>query len=111
MAAIQLLDGGLFNQHPARPDRLRAADWALRRTCCIPTDSALPRLVALCLAAHSTPADVQGTAEAEQVARECGIPRSSLQAVLDHLAEKEILRSWDASEEFDDLCWALMQPL
>jgi hypothetical protein len=24
----QLLDGGLFTQYPARPDRLRAADWA-----------------------------------------------------------------------------------
>ncbi len=111
-AAIQLLDRGLFTQRPARPDRLRAADWALRRACCIRTGTAaLPRLVALCLAAHSAPADVQGMAEAEHVARECGIPYSSLRTILDHLVDKGFLRSWDVGEEFDDLCWTLTQPL
>lgn len=112
VAAIQLLDGGLFTQGPARPDRLRAADWALRRACCIRTGTAaLPRLVALCLAAHSASADVQGMAEAEHVARECGIPCSSLRTILDHLVDKGFLRSWEVGEEFDDLCWTLMQPL
>lgn len=112
VVAVQLLDPGLFTHHPARPDRLRAADWALRRACCIRTDSApLPRLVALCLAARCAPGDVQGTAEPEQVARECGIPPSSLLAVLDQLIGEEILRSWSAGQPFDDLCWMLMQPL
>lgn len=45
--AVQLLDAGLLTQHPARPDRLRAADWALRGACPAHTSTYAARRKAL----------------------------------------------------------------
>ncbi|MFF8925703.1 hypothetical protein ACF1AO_00370 [Streptomyces longwoodensis] len=107
-AEVQMLDAALLAQHPARPDRLRAADWALRTACRSRTGPApLPPLVTLCLTAHSTPGLEQGTAEWEQLTRECGIPLCDLLPTLDHLAAKDILRSWRTGPMPDDLSWAL----
>lgn len=109
MRVVQLLDMDWFSQHPARPDRLRAADWALRLTSCIGADSKpSPRLVALCLATHSARGSAQGTAEVEQLARECGLPGPTFIAVVESLATKGVLNSWSLGQTSEDLRWTLM---
>lgn len=109
VARLQLLDRGLLSQHPARPDRLRAADWALRLTCSIRAHSKpSPRLVTLCLAAHSGPEGLHGTAEVEQLARECGLPSSTFLAVVKHLTTKEVVSEWTIGKSAEDLHWTLV---
>lgn len=107
---VQLLDTTLLTQHPARPDRLRAADWALR-TACRPRDglAPLPLLATLCLAAHSAPGEDNGTAKAELLARECGTSLRGLTVTLDHLTTKQVLRSWHTGATPEDLCWTLTE--
>jgi hypothetical protein len=65
----QLFDAGLLAQCPARPDRLNAADWALRAACRARTGRApLPQLVATCLAAHQVGSQSNAeVAEAERL--------------------------------------------
>lgn len=76
---VQLLDSGLLGQYPARPDRLRAADWALRTASCFRMDSTpLPRLATLCLAARTDPGGDQGLAEPDHLVRECGLTTAAL---------------------------------
>ncbi|WP_051879122.1 hypothetical protein [Streptomyces sp. NRRL B-24720] len=61
-AAAQLLDATVLTQEPARHDRHRAADWALRAVS-QPRLRGLPaadRLTALVLAAHHSPGAVVG---------------------------------------------------
>lgn len=112
LRVVQLLDMDSFSQHPARPDRLRAADWALRLTSCIRADSKpSPRLVALCLAAHSARGSTQGTAEVEQLARECGLAGPTFIGVVESLTKKEVLSSWSVSQTSEDLHWTLMSRL
>ncbi|WP_367324530.1 hypothetical protein [Streptomyces sp. HUAS ZL42] len=107
--AVQLLDMDWSSQHPARPDRLRAADWALRLTGGIRADSKPShRLMALCLAAHSAPDSAHGKAEVEQLARECGVPSSTFIAAVDSLATQEVLSSWNLGQTSEDLHWTLM---
>ncbi|KAA0930581.1 hypothetical protein FGF04_29000 [Streptomyces apricus] len=111
MMVVQLLDRGLLSQHPARPDRLRAADWALRLTCSIRADfTPSPRLVTLCLAAHSAPGSTHGTAEVEQLARECGLSVITFISAMESLAMKEVVSSWDTGRNLEDLHWALAAP-
>ncbi|GGQ96918.1 hypothetical protein GCM10010280_50710 [Streptomyces pilosus] len=107
---VQLLDTALLTQHPARPDRLRAADWALRAACCSRARlGPLPLLVTLCLEAHSTPGEDNGTADSELLARECGVSPSGLALTLDHLTTKHALRSWHTGPMPEDLCWTLAE--
>lgn len=50
---VRMRDLALLAQHPARPDRLQAADWALRAACrARPRSDSLSMLVTLCLASH-----------------------------------------------------------
>lgn len=108
--AVQLLDAGLLGQHPARPDRLQAADWALRTASQVRTGATpLQRLAALSLAARIPRGSGQGSAEADLVARECGIEVALLLPLLDQLMAKGVLTTWKRTPETGDLHW-MMQP-
>lgn len=105
----ELLDAALLGQVPARPDRMRAADWALRAGSS-PTAGAtgpLPRLASAYLAAHADPQTGSGVSELDQMARACGVPPAELPALLDQLAETGLLRSWQACPDSGDLHWTL----
>jgi hypothetical protein len=107
MVVVQILDGALFAQSPARPDRRRAADWALRTAgdgCVDASDPSL-RLVALCLAAHTDSSTGRGCVELDRIARECGLVPAILPPVLDRLAAS--LASWRVALTSGDLCWEL----
>lgn len=106
VVAAQILDEMLFA--PARPDRRSAADWALRmaKGGCAGTDDPLVRLTALCLAAHTDPSAGRGCAEADRIARECGLVPAALYPVLDRMAAS--LASWSVALASGDLCWELL---
>lgn len=59
--AAELLDATLLGQAPARPDRIRAADWALRASSpsTAGTTGPLPQLASAYLAANADPAGRQ----------------------------------------------------
>lgn len=109
-AVVQLLDVGLFTQCPARPDRLAAADWALRTACRVRTNCApLPRLVATCLAAHTAPESAYGAAEADRLARECGVAPTELTETLGRLTTTGHIASWSMHSTSGDLRWTLTE--
>lgn len=106
--AAQLLDVGLLTQCPARPDRLDAADWALRAACRVRTSCGpLPRLVTLCLTAHAAPDGNDGTAELERLARECGLATPEFTDALDQLMVTGGIDSWKVHSLSGDLHWTL----
>ena len=103
VVGAQILDGVLFAQRPARPDRRSAADWALRvaRGGCVgPGDPSL-RLSVLCLAAHTDLSTGRGCADMDRIARECGRVPEALFPVLDQLAT--LLASWSMAVASGDL--------
>jgi hypothetical protein len=108
MVVVQILDGALFAQSPARPDRRRAADWALRTDGgrCVDTSDLSLRLVALCLAAHADSLTGRGCVELDRIARECGLVPAALPPVLDRLAVS--FASWRVALASGDLCWELL---
>ncbi|MGW1002050.1 hypothetical protein [Streptomyces sp. NPDC002520] len=105
----ELLDAAVLGQAPARPDRMRAADWALR----VSSSSAagaigpLPQLASAYLAAHADPQDGSGLSELDQMTRACGVPLAELPTLLDQLAATGLLRSWQACPDSGDLRWTL----
>ncbi|MCX5063817.1 hypothetical protein OOK12_43970 [Streptomyces sp. NBC_00452] len=107
--AAELLDVTLLGQAPARPDRRRSADWALRAT----SSSAarvigpLPRLASVYLAAHTDPESGTGLGDLEQMARACGTRPAELPGTLDQLAATGLLGSWQACPDSGDLQWTL----
>ncbi|WP_334591009.1 hypothetical protein [Streptomyces sp. B21-083] len=105
--AVQILDAGLLTQHPARPDRLRAADWALRGACPAHTSTPLLRLAALSLVVRTAPASDHGVAEAEHVARECGVPATALPSLLEQLVTAGVLLTWQAVLDTGEVSWRL----
>ncbi len=105
---IRMMDAALLAHHPARPDRLQAADWALRVACrSRPGSDPLPMLVTLCLASRYAPGSARATTEMERLTRECGVPRSSLLMTLDHLARMRLLTYWIVDQAPEDLRWTL----
>ncbi|MFF3459520.1 hypothetical protein ACFYXH_35470 [Streptomyces sp. NPDC002730] len=110
VVVAQILDGGLFAQRPARPDRRSAADWALRaaRDGCVGAGDPPLRLFALCLAAHAESSAGRGCAEMDRIARECGLAPAALFPVLDQLAAFGPLASWNVALASGDLYWALL---
>ncbi|MFI0269219.1 hypothetical protein [Streptomyces luteogriseus] len=108
VVTAQLLDGVLFTQSPARPDRRSAADWALRMASggCMAAGNLSLRLTALCLAAHTDASAGRGCAELERIARECGLVPAELIAVLDRLAT--CLIGWHVVSSSGDLHWELL---
>lgn len=107
IVVARVLDGGLFAQSPARPDRRSAADWALRtaRGDCGGADDPSLRLTALWLEAHTDLSAGRGCAEADRIARECGLVPAALFPVLDRLAASFV--SWSVVLTSGDLCWEL----
>jgi hypothetical protein len=107
--ALQLLDATLLTQTPARPDRRRAADWALRcgsltRTCA--TEPGL-QLLGVYLAAHSDPDSGAGLRECDQVVHGCGMPEHDLSRALCALADSGVLKTWQICFDSGDLRWTL----
>lgn len=107
VVGAQILDGVLFAQHPARPDRRSAADWALRmaRSGCAGVGNPSLRLTALCLAAHTDSSTGRGCADMDRIARECGLVPEALFPALDQLAT--FLASWSMALASGDLHWEL----
>lgn len=110
MVVAQILDGVLFAQRPARPDRRSAADWALRAARDGRVGAGAPslRLTALCLKAHTDFSVGRGCAETDRIARECGLASAALFPVLDQLAAPGPLMSWSVAPASDDLSWELL---
>ncbi|MEU1006390.1 hypothetical protein ABZ375_38595, partial [Streptomyces tibetensis] len=106
---VELLDAALLGQAPARPDRMRAADWALRASSSSTagTTGPLPQLASAYLAAHADPQTGSGLSELDQMARACGVPLEELPALLAQLAATGLLRSWQACPDSGDLHWTL----
>ncbi|WP_406129051.1 hypothetical protein OHQ89_46350 [Streptomyces canus] len=107
VAGAQILDGGLFAQRPARPDRRSAADWALRtaRGSRVGSDDPSLRLTALCLATHTDFPTGRGCADMDRIARECGLVSETLFPALDQLVT--FLASWSMALASGDLHWEL----
>ncbi|KDN75598.1 hypothetical protein DF19_08780 [Streptomyces olindensis] len=93
---------------PARPDRRRAADWALRMAGdgCVGDGDPSLRLVALCLAAHADSSTGRGCVEVDRIAHECGLAPAALSHVLDRLAA--LVSSWGVALASGDLYWELL---
>ncbi|KUL27356.1 hypothetical protein [Streptomyces regalis] len=107
--AAVLLDAALLGQAPARTDRRRAADWALRGSC--PSRAGvlgpLPQLMSVYLAAHSQSETGHGLNEADRTAHECGIQPAELPHALEQLATAGLLDSWRIASDTEDLHWIL----
>lgn len=103
----ELLDATLLSQAPARPDRLQAADWALRvghraRAGAI---GSLPHLASVYLAAHSVPETGHGLCEFDRMTHDCAIDHAVLPDVLDQLAGAGLFASWQVCPDSGDLHW------
>lgn len=104
---VELLDATLLTQAPARPDRMQAADWALRMASPSMAEGPLPRLASLCLAVHADPETGTGMTELDQLARVCGTRPRDLSDALDQLAGTGLLSSWRSCQDSGDLRWSL----
>ncbi|MEV0210858.1 hypothetical protein AB0H97_37325 [Streptomyces sp. NPDC050788] len=105
--AAELLDVTLLGQAPARPDRRRAADWALRASSpsAVRAIGPLPRLATVYLAANTDPETGTGLGDLEQMARACGTQAAELSGTLDQLVAAGSLRSWQTCSDSGDLQW------
>ncbi|WP_406733612.1 hypothetical protein [Streptomyces sp. NBC_01794] len=106
----QLLDP--LTQAPGRPDRHRAADWALRATSAAPL-KALPastRLTALALEAHHSPAHAHTGVEADRLSRACGTTPAELGSLLDQLVTAGTITAWGCDPHTQELHWAPSRP-
>jgi hypothetical protein len=104
----ELLDPGLLGQAPARPDRRRAADWALRASRPFKTGQAggLQQLACVYLAAH-TDTEGCGLAEPDRMAQGCGLQPEELHFLFDQLTATGVLRSWRRCTYTEDLHWTI----
>ncbi|CAM5552536.1 hypothetical protein SCHAM137S_06582 [Streptomyces chartreusis] len=105
----ELLDVTLLSQAPARPDRMHAADWALRAVSSSTTGAIGPlaQLASVYLAAHTDPESSTGLGELDQMARACGTQPAELPSTLDQLAATGLLESWQVCPDSGDLQWTL----
>ncbi|MFV5996114.1 hypothetical protein ACNPQM_27835 [Streptomyces sp. NPDC056231] len=106
-AAAQLLDATVLTQEPARHDRHRAADWALRavsrpRLCALP---AADRLTALVLVTHYSPGAGRTSMEADRLTRTCGLDRNMLTPTLDRLVSVNAVGAWTFEPITEDVSW------
>ncbi|MFF3412136.1 hypothetical protein ACFYW8_39510 [Streptomyces sp. NPDC002742] len=104
----RLLDTSLLGQEPARPDRRRAADWALRAGSPSRTGvgGPLQQLIVTCLAAH-TDTSGNGWSEPGRMARGCGLSPGQLPYLLDQLTAAGMLAAWWGCPYTEDLHWTL----
>ncbi|WP_107119682.1 hypothetical protein [Streptomyces longwoodensis] len=104
----ELFDSGLLSQAPARPDRRRAADWALRADLPAKVGKAggQQRLASVYLAAH-TDTWGRGLAEPDRMARACGLQPAEIHCLMHQLTATGALGSWRCCPYTGDLHWAL----
>lgn len=108
MTIGELFDSGLLSQAPARPDRRRAADWALRAGLPSKVGKAggQQRLASVYLAAH-TDTWGRGLAEPDRMARACGLQPAEIQFLMHQLTATGALGSWRCCPYTGDLHWTL----
>lgn len=106
---VELRDATLLAQSPARPDRRRAADWALRSGCPARTGMTEPllRLQAIYLTAHSDPSSREGLTEYDRLVRDCSTGDQGLHDMLSHLTVTGILAGWRICPDSGDVHWTL----
>lgn len=105
----ELQDTALLGQSLSRPDRQRAADWALRaghRSARTAGEGVLGHLLSIHVAAHSDPATGRGQSEANQMARECGVEAQDLPGALARLAAIGFLKWWQVCPDTGDVQWS-----
>ncbi len=103
---VQLLD--VLTQHPARPDRLQAADWALRTASRVRAGAtSLQQLAALSLATRTTRGGDHGFAEADLMAREFGSSVATLPLLFEELTARRVLATWAIARETGEVHWTL----
>ncbi len=103
----ELLDITVLGQAPARPDRVQAADWALRAGSPAGAEAtgSLLQLAVVYLAAHTDPETGSGLTELDQMTRACGTHPTELPDMLDRLVRTGLVRSWQACPDSGDLHW------
>ncbi|KDN78028.1 hypothetical protein DF19_40715 [Streptomyces olindensis] len=87
--AAELRDATLLAQSPARPDRRRAADWALRTV------------------ARSDPSSGEGLSECDRIIRDCGLRDQGFYGVLSSLTANGVLEGWRICPDSGDVHWTL----
>ncbi|MGW0316105.1 hypothetical protein [Streptomyces flavidovirens] len=107
--SAQILDATVRTQAPARRDRARAADWALRICHANPICllGVAPRLLALTLASHTPTVSTHGLAETDHLTRMCGLTARELTDSLALLTAARWLQSWTFEPSTEDLRWTL----
>lgn len=105
----ELHDATLLAQAPARPDRRRAADWALRSGSPARRGAAEPllRLLAIYLTAHSDPSSREGLSECDRIVRDCAMGDQVLHGALSRLTAAGTLEGWRICPNSEDLHWKL----
>jgi hypothetical protein len=96
-----------FGPLPARRDRLRAADWALRtvRAAHIRRLSGKGGLLALALAAHLPAGSTQGMAEVGRLCRDCALAPQELASLMEHLQQAGQVETWLLDPTTEDVTW------
>jgi hypothetical protein len=104
----ELKDPALLGQSPSRPDRQRAADWALRAGQGARTagEGLLGHLLSIHVAAHSDPVTGLGQRETDRMARECGVEAQDLRGALARLTAIGILKWWRVCPDTGDVQWS-----
>nr|WP_237556638.1 hypothetical protein [Streptomyces sp. SID5464] len=107
--AAKLRDAALLAQSPARPDRRRAADWALRTGRPARTGEAEHRLwlLRVYLAAHSHPSSGEGLSECDRIIRDCGLHDQGFHSALTRLTATGIVEEWRICPNSGDVRWRL----
>ncbi|UQA34772.1 hypothetical protein KRR37_14245 [Streptomyces sp. HNA39] len=107
--AAELRDATLLAQSPARPDRRRAAEWAVRTGCPARIGEAEPRLrlSGVYLAAHSDPSSGAGQRECDRIIRDCGLHDQGFHGALSLLTANGVLEGWRICPESGDVHWML----
>ncbi|MDX3577715.1 MULTISPECIES: hypothetical protein [Streptomyces] len=104
----ELLDSALLAQYPSRPDRQRAADWALRagRTARAFGEGPHTQLLSLYISALSDPATGQGQGEVSRIRHECVLEEHDVLTALDRLAVIGSFEWWRVCPDTGDVQWS-----
>ncbi|MDT0479755.1 hypothetical protein [Streptomyces doebereineriae] len=107
--AAKLRDAALLTQSPARPDRRRAADWALRTGRPARRGQTEHRLwlLRVYLAAHSDPSSGDGLSECDRIIRDCGLHDQGFHSALTCLTATGTVQEWRICPDSGDVRWRL----